>query len=454
MAATRALTSLFLCGALCLAILDAPPAQAFRTTAMEEVGMKRTGPNSFSIDVDGADVRTVCRAFGEFSGKNIVVATQVKANITIALQNVGWREAFRTILRSADLDYEEEGNILRVDQASRLQAEKVEREAARAKAKDLQPLETRIVKLSYATAGELTAALQSALTRRGNIVVESRSNALIVTDLPENLDTVERMAMQLDTATPQIEITAKLVDVETEALRDLGITWNIGGGDPDLTLDKDLPADFENDIPYHPNNDPGLYASGGVDEPIAEKSGRLTFGMIKDWATIEAQIQALEQDRKANLISNPRITTVDNRQAKIVVGQKIPLIVTDVAGNPVSQLETIGIQLKVTPHLTGDGNIILDLHPEVSELATRSTVQGGVIINTSEADTRVMVKDGHTAVIGGLIRSTESSISRGVPVLKDIPLTGALFRSSNSVKQSRELIIFVTPRIVAPGNNG
>ena len=161
----------------------------------------------------------------------------------------------------------------------------------------------------------------------------------------------------------------------------------------------------------------------------------------------------LEQDRKANIISNPRITTVDNREAKILVGQKIPLIVQDVAGNPVSQLQTIGIQLKVTPHLTQDKKVVMDLHPEVSDLSTQSTVQGGVIINTSEADTRVMVDDGQTAVIGGLIRTNESSVRRGVPLLKDLPLLGFLFRSSNTVHQNRELIIFVTPRIVEPGGD-
>src|SRR6185436_1930541 len=161
-----------------------------------------------------------------------------------------------------------------------------------------------------------------------------------------------------------------------------------------------------------------------------------------------AEIQLLEQNRKANIISNPRITTVDNREAKILVGQKIPLIVQDIAGNPVSQLQTIGIQLKVTPHLTDDNRVIMDLHPEVSDLSTQSTVQGGVIINTSEADTRVMVDDGQTAVIGGLIRTNDGIVRRGVPILKDIPLVGMLFRSENKIKQNRELIIFVTPKII------
>jgi general secretion pathway protein D len=186
-----------------------------------------------------------------------------------------------------------------------------------------------------------------------------------------------------------------------------------------------------------------------VNAGIADAAGTINVGFFEKWGDLEAQLQALAENRKANIISNPRITTVDNREAKIVVGQKIPLIVQDVAGNPVSQLQTIGIQLKVTPHLTADRKIIMDLHPEVSDLSTQSTVQGGIIINTSEADTRVMVDDGQTAVIGGLIRTNESTVHRGVPLLKDIPLIGMLFSSTSTVKQNRELIIFVTPRIVS-----
>jgi len=145
----------------------------------------------------------------------------------------------------------------------------------------------------------------------------------------------------------------------------------------------------------------------------------------------------------------PRITTVDNREAKILVGQKIPLIVQDVAGNPVSQLQTIGIQLKVTPHLTSEKKIIMDLHPEVSDSRRAPRVQGGLIINTSEADTRVMVDDGQTAVIGGLIRTNETTVHLGVPILKDIPLIGLLFGSKSTSKQNRELIIFVTPKLMS-----
>ncbi len=426
----KVLTGLILIAGSGLAALVSVPAAAQDTGAMRQVGMVRTGEGTFTIDVAGADVRTVMRAVSQFSGRNIVVDRDVKGSVTISLKNVSWEGALRTILRSGGLDFVDEGGIIRVDEATKLQAEATDREAARARQMELIPLETRILKLNYANAAELIAPLGASLSRRGLVQAEKRTNTLIVTDLPNIVDRVEKMAMELDSATPQIEITAKLVDVDSQASRDLGITWGLNG--------------------LQPNNDP---ANGTIDvnvtEPKAPASATVTYGVIKSWGIISSKIDMLERMNKANIISNPRITTVDNREAKILVGQKIPLIVQDVAGNPVSQLQTIGIQLKVTPHLTQDKKIIMDLHPEVSDLASNSTVQGGVIINTSEADTRVMVEDGQTAVIGGLIRTNEGVIRQGVPLLKDLPLVGMLFRSSNTSHQSRELIIFVTPRLLA-----
>jgi type IV pilus assembly protein PilQ len=442
---------LFLATGMCLAVLLAHPAAAQESTAMKQVGMVRTGTGTFTMDVEGADIRTVIKAIAEFSGRNIVLGKDVKGTVKVSLRNVGWQEALRTILRSNGLDYTDEGGILRVDEAAKLNAEAVERETARAKTAELVPLETGIVKLNYANAGELNSALTASLSRRGQIQIDKRTNSLIITDLPQNVESATRMAQALDSTTPQIEITAKLVDVDAEALHGIGIDWRIGGtsknfvypfGDPQAGKPIQMG-------PLNPGNDPdqGLYPD--VKTGIADPAATLTYGIFnKAWGELEAQLSLLEQNRKANIISNPRVTTVDNREAKILVGQKIPLIVQDVAGNPVSQLQTIGIQLKVTPHLTQDKKIIMDLHPEVSDLSTQSTVQGGVIINTSEADTRVMVDDGQTAVIGGLIRTNDSHVRRGVPLLKDIPLIGMLFRSDNTVKQNRELIIFVTPRLM------
>jgi type II secretory pathway component GspD/PulD (secretin) len=165
--------------------------------------------------------------------------------------------------------------------------------------------------------------------------------------------------------------------------------------------------------------------------------------------SLEATLTMLEKENKASIISNPRITTLDNMEARILVGKKIPLIVSDEAGNPITQLTTIGIQMTVTPHINADGQITLDLHPEVSDLAAQATVQGGIIIVTSEAKARVMVRNGETAVIGGLIRNNETEYTTGVPFLKSLPLVGRLFRSMSTSIEKRELLIFVTPRIVS-----
>ena len=432
-------------GVLMAAIVG--PAVAQQSNASSTVGLTRTGSGSFSLDVEGADIRTVLRAIAEFSGRNIVPGGAVKGTVKVTLRNVAWQDALKAVLRSNGLDYVEDGSVIRVDEASKLNSEKVERESANARTLELVPLETRIVKLNYANAIEMGPPLTPALSKRGSVQVEKRTNSLIITDLPANLDAVAKMAMDLDSATPQIEITAKLVDVDASALRDIGIEWNVGptdGTDAEFFSSTPRTPDF-----LHPGNDGENALGSKQNTGISNSANTLTYGIAKNWGFIEAQLQTLAENRKANIISNPRITTVDNREAKIVVGQKIPLIVQDVAGNPVSQLQTIGIQLKVTPHLTSEKKIIMDLHPEVSDLSTQSTVQGGIIINTSEADTRVMVDDGQTAVIGGLIRTNESTVHRGIPGLMNLPLLGRLFSSTSTVKQNRELIIFVTPRIVS-----
>jgi type IV pilus assembly protein PilQ len=446
MRTARLLASLLLIAGAAVVTLAPVPASAQDSGTMKQVGLVRTGSGTFSIDVEGADIRTVLRAISEFSGRNIVVSGEISGKVRVSLRNVAWQDALRTVLRANGLDYVEENGILRVDAMQKLQAEAVERETARAKQEELIPLETRVVKLNYANAGELTSALQGSMSKRGAILVEKRTNSLIISDLPEKVGPIEKMALSLDTATPQIEITAKLVDVDIQAERDIGIDWNVGP----------QKAEFWGTTPRPPaaisplGHDYDQALAGVHKSPIAAPTTTITYGIAKEWGFIEAQLQMLEQNRKAKIISNPRITTVDNREARILVGQKIPLIVQDVAGNPLSQLQTIGIQLKVTPHLTTDKKIVMDLHPEVSDLSTQSTVQGGVIINTSEADTRVMVDDGQTAVIGGLIRTNEGQIRTGVPYLKDIPLLGMLFRSNTSAQSNRELLIFVTPRIINP----
>jgi type IV pilus assembly protein PilQ len=312
-----------------------------------------------------------------------------------------------------------------------LRKEEMDRRTAERSQEELLPLETRILPVNYANSKEMARSVEKTLTKRGHIEVDDRSNSLIVTDIADRLDQVDAMVRNLDTRTPQVEIVARLVDVDVSSTRDLGIEWgvhNLDLFDAGVSENVDINA-------------------ADVTNPAA----LARLGTIKSFASIDARLQALESQNKANIISNPRITTVNNREASVVVGKQIPLIVQDFAGNAVTQLTTIGIKLNVTPHINTGNRITMDVHPEVSDLASQATVQGGIIINTTMADTRVMVNDGETAVIGGLIRSNESTTRRGVPVLMDVPLLGNLFRSTSTTKQKRELLIFVTPKILGEG---
>ena len=337
----QASLGLFLMAGALLAVLAVPAGAESQSKASAQVGLVRNGSGTFSLDVDGADLRTVLKAIAEFSGRNIVTNTNIHGTVRISLKNVAWQDALKAVLRANGLDYVEDGSVIRVDESGKLNAEKVERETANARTLELIPLETRIVKLNYANAAEMTAPLQPALSKRGSIQVEKRTNSLIITDLPANLDKVAKFATDLDSTTPQIEITAKLIDVATSDLHGMGIEWHVSPLKPkfwDTVKNSAGKEVLPGGGPFH-NNDGTLAGAGDQNTGLAGATNSLTFGIFKDWASIEAQLNTLVEQNKANIISNPRITTVDNREAKIIVGQKIPLIVQDVAGNPVSQLQ-------------------------------------------------------------------------------------------------------------------
>ena len=381
-----------------------------------------------SLDVQGAEVQTVLRSLAEFSGKNIVASKEVKGQVTLRLRNVPWRHALDILLRSQALGQVEQGQTIVVSNLETLRKEEMEKRTAERTQEELLPLVTRIIAVSYANSEEMAKAVEKTLTKRGHIEVDKRTNALLVTDIDERLDQAESMIRSLDTRTPQVEIVARLVDVDVSATRDLGIKWGLHNVDiMDAGVSEHLDVNAAD---------------------VTGPAGVVRVGTVKPFGSVEATLQALESKNKANIISNPRITTVNNREASVVVGKQIPLIVQDFAGNAVTQMTTIGIKLSVTPHINVGNKITMDVHPEVSDLAAQATVQGGIIINTTMADTRVMVNDGETAVIGGLIRSNESTTKRGIPILMDIPLIGMLFRSSSTTQAKRELLIFVTPKIL------
>jgi len=384
------------------------------------------GPN-ISIDLQGADIHTVLRSISESSGRNIVANSGVTGAVTLKLTNVPWRRALEIILRTQSLGYIEELGVIRVAPADLLRAEDIESETAGRKKDSLVALETSIIPVQFATAEEIKLSVGSVLSPRGKIDVDGRTNSIILTDIPSTIPVIRGLVKDLDSKTPQVEIVARLVDLDVSAARELGIKWGLNN--------------------VHSTAE-AISGNASVDSRITNPAGTINFGIIRDFADLDVTLQALEQRQKANIISNPKISTVNNREARILVGQEIPLVVQDEAGNAITELKKIGIELRVTPYINQGDLITLDLHPEVSDLASQSSGSGGIIINTSEADTRVMVKDGETAVIGGMVRQNETEVVRGVPVLSQIPVVGGIFRSKSKSDAKRELVIFVTPRIV------
>jgi type II secretory pathway component GspD/PulD (secretin) len=385
------------------------------------------GSRRITLDAQGADIKTVLRTISEFAGVNIVAGSDVKGDVNVHIKDAPWEEALDILLRAHGFGYREEFGMIRVAELTRLTKEELDLQQAERKKEDLQPLITRIIFVNNSNAQELQNALQNVVSQRGRIDVDFGSNALIVNDIEQNVEKIGEMVTNLDKKNFQVDINAKLVEVDVEATRELGINWGL--------------------LNIHASGFGGV-GSAEVTEGLPMSSGTLKFGTVRSWGELNTVLEMLEKSNKANIISNPRITTMDNREASILVGKEIPLIVADEAGNPITELTKIGIMLRVIPHVNSDRTITLDLHPEVSELQSESTTQGGVIISTSEADTRVVVNDGETAVIGGLIKKVTTEIKRGVPYLKDVPYLGALFSSTSTADKKQELVIFVTPTIV------
>ena len=382
-----------------------------------------------TLDIRGAEFRTLLQAFSEFSGQNIITGRDVKGKVSVQLKGVPWKQALYAICEAHGFGVVEEYGIFRVASRQAITQEEMERLTNEKKRIEYQPLETGVVKLHYAVASELTDPLGKMLSERGKVDVDERTNSLLVTDLAEYVSKVIAMARELDHVMPQVEIKARIVDMDYRTSRDLGIHW----------LAENLVSD-------------PLDAVGSIDVngEFADPMAQVKLGTVKDWGQLSVTLQALERDNKADIISNPHVMTMDNREAKILVGKKIPLIVADEAGNAITQLTTIGIKLQVTPHINPEGKIMMNLHTEVSDLASEATVQGGVIITTSESTNEVMVGNGETAVIGGLIKSSDSKLRDGVPVLSKIPIMGRLFSYQNDTQNKRELFIFITPTIIQP----
>jgi type IV pilus assembly protein PilQ len=415
-------------------------------------GERRFTGNPVSLDFQGADLRAVLRTFSEISGLNIVIDPAVTGSVDVALRDVPWDQALDIILRANKLGYLVDGTIVRIAPLTVLSDE----ESQRRKLTDEQALagELRVLTktLSYAKAEELTPLLtKSALSQRGTVNFDVRTNTLIITDLPDRLTTATDLINTLDRAQPQVEIEARIVQVNKNFQRQLGVQWGFNGRvDPALGNTTSL---------AFPNSGAVAGAVGGVtggtggtatavNLPVAgaTSGAGLRLGSVNGSFNLDVALTALESTGNGRVLSTPRVSTQNNVEAEIKQGTQIPI--QTVANNTVTvQFKDAALVLKVTPQITASNTVIMKISLENGQADFSKAVNGIPPINTQSANTSVLVNDGQTTVIGGIYLSTEQYQTDRTPVLGTIPGLGWLFKRDLAKDDSTELLIFITPRI-------
>ncbi len=420
------------------------------------------------------------RLMAEEGGINIVVDPDVKGTISIKGEKIPWDQVFDMALATRSLDKQIEGNLVRITRKATLQDEAKQREALKKANLLAADLETRIRRLNYAKADGLVKALADQKTVRGSIVVEERTNSLILTDLPGSVDKMVQLIDVLDTPQPQVEIEARIVSATRDFARDIGIQFGfvagnlqrvtvggpntfgtIGGTRPSATpkstfsagdsttgrgASEDSASESAAVSTGTTSQDKGNY---NVNLPATKAFGGLgiSVGNIFDTFLLDAAITAGESKGWAKLISQPKVTAQNNSSAVITQGVRFPVQI--VANNTVTvQFQNAALTLVVTPQITYEGNIVLDLKVENNTPDWVKNVDGIPSIRTSESTTRVLVSDGGTTVIGGILMDSESNSEDKVPGLGSLPVVGNLFRRTAVSRSTQEVLFFVTPRIV------
>ena len=384
-----------------------------------------------NLQFQSADIRSVLTHLADYGGVNVIIAPDVKGTVTVKLSDVMWRQAMDIIGRTYDLAVvDEEAKYIRILPIADYREELTQKEKHRTDQLKMVQLETKIIKISNSTSDDIIIAVKSLLTERGTVTSDSRSNSIIVQEVPENLSAVLGYVAELDKPSKQIKISAQLLEIFTNDMLELGIDWNVDGS-------------------YITESGREIQQTGSVlTNDVGKPAASYTITALQHGYNVNALVDAIVSSGKGKIIAHPEITTIDNHEARIQMGAKVPVKQFDEAGNVVIKFEEVGTILRVTPHITAENQILMHLMPE------RSTYQfdpNGIIINTSNAETHVIVANGQTAVIGGLTTEDEVEGELGVPILKDIPIMGYLFKFKTSRIESRDLVIFVTPSIVEEG---
>jgi type IV pilus assembly protein PilQ len=381
-----------------------------------------------NLSFQGAEVRSVIRFLADYGQVNVVVAPKVTGTVTINLRNVKWDQAMEIIGRTYNLAivFEDDGYI-RVLPADDYRKEQSEISKHVYDQQKQVKLEIKIVRLANTAADEIMESVKSLLTERGKVEADKHTNSLILQEIPTNIEQVVDFIKDLDRPSRQIKISAQLLEIYTTDELDMGVSWDVSGT-------------------YKPTPDRSITQKvEQIGDRTADPFIRYNVDVVGKGWDLNATIAAMVKEGKGKVIAHPEITTIENKEARIQMGKRVPVKQFDESGNVVIKFEEVGTILKVTPHITADNQILMHLLPERSFLEPDPT---GIIINTNNAETHVVVNNGQTAVIGGLTTQDEVESVVGLPVLKDIPLLGALFRHKTKTTENRDLVIFVTPTIV------
>ena len=405
-----------------------------------------------TLDFKDADIRSVLKIISHKAGINIVATPEVMGTITIRLQDVPWQKALDTIIKTYGFGYEWlDDRVIMVSTLEKLaEQRRFQQEVA-----EKEPLSTQTYSLNFANANEVKTSVEKLVSERGRITIEARTNTLIITDTKSNLIRIGDVIKELDKVTPQVLIEAKIVETTITDSEDFGIKWTVQGTASAAKRPTTFPFTKSQDSKFIPDDIPAYTTAPGTTGSL------FTLGTL-DASSTQVILQMLFTKNDTEMLSNPRIVTLDNKPASIEVVRLEPTpqwtyneeqsayVMTDY------RQEKYGIILNVTPQINKLGYVTLTIEPEVSDKYTDKTLTGGTgglsvtlpVIDKQTTKTTVMVKDGNTLVIGGLIKNKTIDIVQKVPFLGDIPILGWFFKHKDKTVEKKDLLIFITPRIL------
>jgi type IV pilus assembly protein PilQ len=445
-----------------------------KRTAGAEEKKEYTGER-LTLNFQDIDVRSVLQLLADTSGQNIVVSDSVAGNLTLRLQNVPWDQALDIVLRTKGLDKRRQDNVIIIGPTEELATREKAELAAHKEVQELSPTHTEFMQVNYAKVGDLAKLIKtqnakdSMLSPRGSLSVDERTNTLLVQDTSDKLADIRRLVQTLDVPVKQVLIEARIVIVSDTFEKDLGARFGVSAassltGGPNSLLAVSGNNQGTNQIlaggvpPVPTTILPATTLDNRyqVNTPAANTNGSIGVSLLAGSYLVDLELSAAQNEGKSETISSPRIITANQKQATIMQGVEIPYQESASSGATTTQFKDAVLKLKVTPLITPDNRVILDLDvsdDSVGQQVTSATGGSVPSIDTRQIVTQVLVNDGQTVVLGGILDTTKSKSANKVPFFGDIPFLGALFRSTTDINNKTELLIFITPKILREGSN-